>query len=96
MSTENPFGTRDERYGNGEALPLEVARARMPPIWVIYDHPKDFPAHFVVRVWYGLTPDPQVHVFDTLDAARAAVIQRGACANCRAECDEPVIAEVWL
>lgn len=76
---------------------LEEARQRFPPIWVIYDHPKDHPDHFVVRRWYGLFPDNVVDSFDTLVSAREYIAWQGGCAAMkRFDDDDPVIVETWL
>lgn len=42
-------------------------------MFVIYDHPRDFPGHFVVRRWVGGKPTPDFAIADTLEAARAEV-----------------------
>jgi hypothetical protein len=76
-------------------------------MYVIYDHPKDFPAHFVVRQWKVVGPDevskePQVMVArdphaltDTLEEARSA-LPEGLYRIPRYQGDDPVITEVWL
>lgn len=72
-------------------------RAMMPPIWVIYDHPKDFPDHFVVRIAWGLIQSPIAQLAPDLETARRLVIEDGAsfCLG-RDPNDDPVIAECWI
>ena len=80
-----------------ETMPLELARQRFPPIWVIYTHPTDYPEHFVVRVFWGLTPETQQRLAKTLFEARQMVIAEGACARIeRADRDAACIEETWI
>jgi hypothetical protein len=79
-----------------QPMSLEEARIFFPPMWTIYDHPKDYPHHFVVRRWYGLTPDYAAQC-DTLGEARQYIADQGGCvALKRDEHDDPVIIETWL
>jgi len=61
--------------------------------WAIYDHPKDYPNHFVLRRWEWTTPDEDCQLFDTLEEARAAVppglVRFVGDSN-------PVIVETWI
>lgn len=68
-----------------------------PPIWVIYDHPADFPNHFVVRVTWGLFKSPFAQLAPDLEGARRLAIDGGAsfCLG-RDPGDDPVIAECWI
>ncbi len=81
------------------ALPamLEEARKRYPPIWTIYDHPRDFPGAIVVRCWFGEVPHPDVFLTQRLDAARQYCLEQGA-GFCllRNEGDDPFILESWI
>jgi hypothetical protein len=80
-----------------EMMTLELARERMPPIWVIYERPTDFPEHFVVRVWWGETPEPVACLAATLFEARDLAIEAGACMRMeRSEKDAPCIVETWI
>ena len=80
-----------------EVFPLEIARTCFPPIWTIYDHPRDYPKRFIVRVFYGLTPEPQSTAHDSLADARVSVQARGGCVNLgRQPKDDPVIVESWI
>ena len=62
--------------------------------WAIYDHPSDFPDHWVVRRWVSGVPDAVGRGYLTLDAARASLPE--GLENLGTEPGEdPVIAEVW-
>ena len=74
-------------------------------MWVIYDHPRDYPDNFVVRLW-EIKPDgfsemcvkPSLnnfHLVKTLDEARQ-LIPVGLHAIPRFANDDPVIVEVWV
>jgi hypothetical protein len=78
-------------------MSIEEARKRLPPMWTIYDHPRDYPKHFVVRRWYGLIPDGEPMLCDTLTAAREYIAEQGGCVPiARDATDDPVIIETWL
>lgn len=65
-------------------------------MFVLYDHPSDFPDKIVVRVWDALNgPTNIACLFDTLDAAREAMPQHFTCLP-RANTDDPVIIESWV
>lgn len=68
-------------------------------LWVIYDHPLDFPDHFVLRVFTidnsGVPGTGGTATFDTLAEAQDA-IPAGAYNIGREPTDDPVILEVWL
>lgn len=80
------------------ACPESNAGLRM---WTVYDHPLDFPEHWVVRPGratrhQGYVPAPRCWPFDTLEQCHEflepfhlTLIQRGDPA-------EPNIAEVWI
>lgn len=76
---------------------IEEARKRFPPIWTIYDHPRDYPEHFVVRLWYGLVCEQCVALFATAHEAREYIHSQGTwfCMR-RAPTDDPKILESWL
>ena len=69
-----------------------------PPVWTIYDHPRDLPQHVVARRWRGLKADGPAHTFATIDAARAFVQAQPGVDFClgRASSDDPVIVESWI
>jgi hypothetical protein len=64
-------------------------------MFVIYEHPLDFPGHFVVRRWLGGDPTQDFAIADSLEAARAKVPQgMYRMPHCPGEDD--VIVETWI
>lgn len=68
-------------------------------MYVIYDHPRDYPEHFVVRAWsvgFGaVLPLGDPMLTKTLDAARGHVPWHATNIG-RERYDDPVIVEVWM
>jgi hypothetical protein len=69
-------------------------------IYTIYEHPKDFPDHFVLR---GFTitkdkpiPDKDPLLFKTLEMARKLLEGSGKTRLARNPSDDPCIVESWL
>lgn len=69
--------------------------------YVIYDHPADYPSHYVVRAWLVRAgePDPipvnAVDLADTLDEARTH-IPAGLARLAPSPHDDPTILESWI
>ena len=67
--------------------------------WTIYDHPRDYPEHFVVRKWEitdgHISPCPEKYLAATLPEARAHV-PAGYYNLGRMDDDDPVIIETWI
>lgn len=64
--------------------------------YAIYDHPKDYPDHFVVRKWIGEIPEEFLHCkVDTLSEAQAS-IPKGYTKVLPHKDDDPVIIETWI
>ncbi len=69
--------------------------------YVIYDHPKDYPQHFVVRAWEVVCGVPvPIPSFDcllanSLEEARSR-LPEGLINIGREACDDPRIREVWV
>jgi hypothetical protein len=64
-------------------------------LFVVYDHPRDFPEKFVVRRWQGIVPTAEFALADSLEEARAKV--PGDCVRIdRNPADDPAILETWL
>lgn len=67
--------------------------------YVIYDHPRDHPDHFVVRAWDIKPGGPTLReargLFYELDRARAYCAQFGHVRLERMPDDDPKIIEVW-
>jgi hypothetical protein len=78
-----------------------VARAKGTDLslWVIYDHPRDFPDAFVARRHTvgadGQKATQDKHEAQTLDALRA-LLPPGLVSIGRMAGDDPCIVEVWL
>lgn len=72
--------------------------------WVIYDHPRDHPEHWVVRCWLiGLVRGepvvtPEIWLRPTLEQAREVIAANypGGHRLDRDPGDDPVITEVWI
>jgi hypothetical protein len=70
-------------------------------MWVVYDHPTDFPDQYVARRWEVLrdempTDDLKQHA--SLDGLRGLIIAETPChyRMDRFDGDDPKIVEVWL
>jgi hypothetical protein len=75
---------------------------RLLTLWVVYDHPRDFPDHVVVRRQFVMqsstTPITSADiggVYDDLDQARADIPHGHFCIG-RFPDDDPVIVETWI
>ena len=64
-------------------------------MFVIYDHPKDYPGHFIVHRWMGGKPTQDFAIADSLEAARAEV-PAGMYRLPHHPGEDDVIAETWL
>lgn len=72
---------------------LQATDAEVFVAWAIYDHPSDYPNHFVVRRWEWMTPDEGCQLYDTLEDARAAIPPGLVCIVGNSD---PVIIETWI
>lgn len=76
---------------------MAEARLRLPPTYTIYDHPRDFPDHVVIRMWFGSNfPHPYVCILDTIEEARAMLEEDGLYCLGRDPSDDPAIVETWI
>lgn len=64
-------------------------------IWVIYDHPDDFPDQFTARRWVLDRPTDEYLFADTLDELRGK-LPPGLVRLQRDPADDPKIVESWL
>jgi hypothetical protein len=68
-------------------------------IWVVYDHPKDYPDTFASRAFYA-TPEVEAtaHLLfnEDVEALRADFRMAGYVRLSRAPTDDPKIVETWL
>jgi hypothetical protein len=68
-------------------------------IWVVYDHPLDYPNNIVARRWEcapGVKITDDVVLKDTLQSMRIEMMERGLNRIQRHDRDDPKIVEVWL
>jgi hypothetical protein len=69
-------------------------------MWVVYDHPTDFPNEFVARRHVvnakGSRPTEEVLTSTALDLLRSELVERGLTMIPRFADDDPKIIEVWL
>lgn len=70
------------------------------PMWVVYDHPTDFPEHYVARQHIvglaGQQPTGRVILADTVESIRVALYNIGLACIERNATDDPHIVETWL
>jgi hypothetical protein len=65
-------------------------------MWVIYDHPRDYPREFVARKWIGEEATPEVVCAFTLGSLRESLRGKGLARLERHKTDDPTIVESWL
>lgn len=65
-------------------------------VWVIYDHPKDFPGYFAARMWVNNTPTETMIFGTTLEDVRGKLEDLGLVRIDRDPSDDPCIVESWL
>lgn len=65
-------------------------------VWAIYDHPTDYPKHFVARKFMGTRPTRDLFGREKLDDLRQLMIQRGLARMERHPDDDSKIIEVWI
>lgn len=92
----------DKNYDHVKALYKEATEGYLcMPVFVVYEHPKDFPGKYVVRLWQidrenNITePTSYCVVKDTLKEIREALpcnLYRFG----RDSSDDPVIIETWI
>lgn len=70
-------------------------------VWVVYDHPSDFPDFYVARKQVALN-DGKIYSTSSvlaspdLGAIRQTLTNMGLACIARSEGDDPVIVESWL
>lgn len=68
-------------------------------IYTVYDHPTDYPDHFVVRqfsIGVGAVIPRDAWQFKSLAGARQFLYDRGLVCLPRSEGDDPKIVESWI
>lgn len=68
----------------------------MPDLWVVTDHPKDFPEFFVARRWVNGQPTGAAMMDRSLEDLRRTLAAYGLTRIPRDESDDPVIVESWV
>jgi hypothetical protein len=71
------------------------------PLYVVYDHPADYPDYYIVRVHYAqrdgsIRVNSKANAFKELSRARAWCAQLGLICLARHPLDDPVIVETWI
>jgi hypothetical protein len=68
-------------------------------MWVIYDHPRDFPSTYVARLWLvdgKPRPTGEFMVDADVERLRDVMQEMGLVKLMRADADDPVVMETWL
>lgn len=65
-------------------------------IWVIYDHPKDYPNTYVAKCWINDQLTDSVIVSTDLALIQDALEEIGLVKLMPSEGDDPCILETWL
>lgn len=66
------------------------------PIWVVYDHPSDYPNCYVARLFAGEQPTANVMICPDLEKLQNELINMGLVKMMPMPGDDPVILETWL
>jgi hypothetical protein len=82
--------------GQHREASLNEAEAEVIDLFVVYDHPKDYPDNFVVRRFIVDKPTGQCWLYDDLEKARIDLQNQGRICLPRDPYDDPVIVECWL
>lgn len=70
--------------------------SHMLEIFTIYERPRDFPEHFVIRRWFTDQATQDYELAPSLDEVRELVPQSADVCLPRCECDDPCIVETWF
>lgn len=69
-------------------------------MWVIYDHPRDYPRNYVARKWrYDTNPPtatPDLIVSPSIERLREMMVDAGYTRIERHPIDDAVILETWV
>ena len=69
-------------------------------IWVVYDHPKDYPEHYVARRWvtsaFGAVATDDVLLNSSLERIHEIFDSRGLVRMHRYPDDDEKIVETWI
>jgi hypothetical protein len=79
-----------------EPTAIDPALEPVPIFWVIYDHPADYPEHFVARVFVLDQPQRKIMLTGDLEHFRKMFRERGYTLFPRDPSDDPAIVESWM
>jgi len=65
-------------------------------MWVVYDHPSDFPDYYVARKWIMEDPTGEIIMATTLQGVEDKLRDWGLTCMTRMDEDDPKILSVWL
>lgn len=65
-------------------------------LWVVYDHPKDWPFGWIARKWIGEAPTANTIITSSIHDMRAQLQSMGLVSIGRSHNDDPAITEVWV
>lgn len=65
-------------------------------IWVVYDHPSDYPNCYVARCFIGEEWTPSIMICPDLERLQEQLMQMGLTKLMPMEGDDPTILETWL
>ena len=65
-------------------------------MWVVYDHPTDYPGSYVARMWLTEKPTGSIVIAPTLEDLRWLLLSMGLTPIQRDPGDDPKIVETWL
>jgi hypothetical protein len=87
--------------GKFPITPDMVPPGALLTIWVVYDHPTDFPDSYVARPHFVMDDHstvvgPGAWVHDDLEIIRGGLASVGLTCLQRMDDDDPVILETWL
>lgn len=66
------------------------------PLFVVYEHPADYPDKYVVRLWDLNKPTDMIAIADTYEALLKAIPTDRMCRWGRTSIDDPCIVETWF
>lgn len=73
--------------------------SELMPLITVYDHPKDYPEHFIARIWHigdgKVFPTDMVMIAETIEEIRAGIPARFTRLNRDAHDDETIM-ETWI
>ena len=68
-------------------------------MWTVYDHPRDYPEHYVARCFRvrgGANPTEHAIITKSLHQLRMMLLAAGLVCLSRSDDDDPKIVETWI